>query len=289
MYPELRELSISTLVYANGENTMGESHFDGNAGTRSFGLSWKTDHTWVLVLTTLDDNGQCAQGWVDNAKMDRVRNDVENLFVKGDVLYGRWEAREPWVQKSGIGNFDYRSNNISPVKYNIIDDLNNAILRKSLADEDVQKFADFLAEYCKPANVFALRIRKMCKCGLTYITGECGRRVHFILDGLNVRKVVKDKDTESAQGVQRAWFVNKKYCTSAEMRRLMRQRMYDLRHRDSLMNRLGANYGINLSLVSFYLATEKVPAPWENGAPENWKWAWKNYIEYRKRKKETEL
>lgn len=269
-YPVIATLEKDTVVYAT-EINMGESYFDGNSsggeeGAFKFG-GWRNDHSWVIVVSDIDDEGGAPQGWIDNAKMTRLRNDVENSFVQGDVLYGRSEAREPWVQRLGDHDFGV---GLTRYRFNIIDSLNIAILNNRINDREVQNFADFLGDHCgKQAS--DVRIRKMCKSGLTYVTQVRKHNVHFVLDGLDARRVVDESGVASRLGTQENWSFPTKYCTGAEMRRLMRQRMSDMRLPG------GRDYQIDLDKVLFYLATERVDAPWERNAPSQWKNAWERY------------
>lgn len=275
-YPSDETLDKGSVVYATERNDIGESHFDGNTSGTAEGEwklgGWRTDHSWVVVVSLIDENGDAPQGWVDNAKLDRLRNEVEQAFQKGDVLYGRSEAREPWVERLNR-NSDFGSQ-IVRHKYNIIDNMNNAILRRDLSDGVVQRFADFLEETGQKAS--DTRIRKMCKSGLTYVTTVMRNKVHFLLDGLDAKRVVLEAGVGTRLGSQEEWSAPTKYCTGAEMRRLMRQRMFDI---DS---DAGSDYKIDLNNVYFYLATERVPAPWERNAPANWSAAWNEYKRYRK-------
>jgi hypothetical protein len=278
----------TTINWEYFTNEQKECYFDGKA-PRSPG--WRTDHTWVMVISQIDEEGQCPTGWVDNDRMSDLRNEIEANFAVGDVLYGRWEARVPWRgatgQKGGeIG--EEIGSKIGNYKYNIIDDFNNAILSRRLNDEDVNNFAMFLGTLAKKnkkllyrlsGNVQAadVRIRSMCKCGLTYVTNELNRKVHFILDGLSSERVVSEAGVLTKQGVQ-GQLVHQsveKFCTGAEVRTLMRQAMYN----KGLA--YGKDYNIKLANVLFYLRTERVPAPWENNAPAQWKVAWQSYCQYR--------
>jgi hypothetical protein len=269
-YGELGKLEPDDLVYAvGGHPKRHDSYFDGK-GPRTPG--WRTDHTWVIALSTMEDDGSAATGWIDNSCMALTRDDVTPAFKDGDVLYGRCEARELWLQR-------FRNTEVSAgpkvmgIKYNIIDDLNNALIYGNADDESVQRFAEFLDTTfkCKASSV---RIRKMCKCGLTYITKTCKRDVHFVLDGLDAVRVMTEAGVYAKQGITS----DQKFCTGAEMRRLMRQRLFDVGSSD------GRDYEINLARVSFYLAMSRVPAPWEPGAPANWAKAWKDYGMYRQGK-----
>ena len=78
-----------------------ECYFDGK-GPRTPG--WRTDHTWVMVISQIDEDGDCPIGWVDNDRMSKLKNEVEDNFVLGDVLYGRSEARVPWREMVEIGS-----------------------------------------------------------------------------------------------------------------------------------------------------------------------------------------
>ena len=131
----------------------------------------------------------CPTAWVDNDRMYDLRNEIEANFAVGDVLYGRWEARVPWrggTGQKGAEIGEEIGSKIENYKYNIIDDFNNAILNRRLNDEDVNKFATFLGTLAKnkPKLLHRLsgkiqaadvRIRSMCKCGLTYVTSVLAR------------------------------------------------------------------------------------------------------------------
>jgi hypothetical protein len=155
-------------------------------------------------------------------------------------------------------------------------------------DEDVTDFAEFLAKLAEQKEKLLhrltgkikaadLRILSMFKCGLTNVTNELDRKVHFILDGLDAQRVVDEAGLLTKQGVQgqKVHQSVEKFCTGAEMRTLMRQAMYNQGKPD------GKNYNIKLANVWFYLRTERVPAPWENNAPAEWKVAWQRYCGYR--------
>ncbi len=273
-YPEISALDVDDLVFAvGGSPTRAESYFDGK-GPRTLG--WRTDHTWVLALSTLDDDGDVKQGWIDNSCMSPVHDEVTTAFEEGDVLYGRSEAREPWVRRVGLEGMGDFPSLVGAFDYNIIDDLNNAVLR-GLKEEAVEEFAAFL-ENAMGGQASAVPIRKMCKCGLTYITHTCNQTVHFVLDGLDARRVMAEAGVHTKQGLTTSGFGPKKYCTGAEMRRLMRQRFHD-EGKD-----YGRNYHIKLGNVKFYLAMGRVPAPWERGAPQNWSLAWQEYRQFRQSK-----
>ncbi|MPW06403.1 hypothetical protein GCT19_12220 [Paraburkholderia sp. CNPSo 3155] len=85
------------------------------------------------------------------------------------------------------------------------------------------------------------------------------RTVHFMLDGLDAKRVVDEAGVRTKLGVQDKGKGPVKHCTGAEMRRLMRQRMSHAGLRG------GRDYGIDLQRVQFYLAAARVPAPWEPG------------------------
>jgi hypothetical protein len=253
-----------------------ECYFDGK-GPRTPG--WRTDHTWVMVISQIDEDGECPIGWVNNDRMSELKNEVENNFELGDVLYGRWEARVPWRGATGLKGDAIGGeigSQIGTYKHNIIDDINNAIIYGNVTDKDVDQFAQFL-EDSQGKLAKEVRIRKMCKCGLTYVTSVQKRKVHFILDGLDAQRVVDEAGVWTEQGVQgqKVHQTVEKFCTGAEMRTLMRQAM----HNKGL--NYGRNCGIDLNNVWFYLRTELVPAPWEKGAPGQWKDAWEKYKVYR--------
>ncbi|BDC46027.1 hypothetical protein [Paraburkholderia terrae] len=277
-YHVLQVLPIDALVYSVGGGPHGHaSYFDGNAkaGTAEGEFKvggWRNDHTWVLALSTLELDGTVSEGWVENGKMAPAQHDVDREFFVGDVLYGRSEAREPWTGR--LTGRDLGSN-IAGSRYNIIDDLNNAILNTKVWDEDVQSFADWLSEE-KQCKATSIRIRQMCKCGLTYITSVQQSTVHFMLDGLDAGRVVREAGVLTKLGVQDMGATHtQKHCTGAEMRRLMRQRMFNARLQG------GKNYAIELKRVMFYLASARVPAPWESGAPGAWPTAWREYSSYK--------
>jgi hypothetical protein len=277
-YPVIAELKGGELVYPR-ELPIGHEndacYFDGNSGKTEWEFSgWRNDHTWVAALSEIDEDGTIAEGWIDNGKMDKVvENDLEDFFQEGDVLYGRREARQPWRME------EFESQ-IAHCRYNIIDDLNNAIINGKTNSEEVNRFADYLGDAleCKAAEV---RIRTMCKCGLTYITSKLQQKVHFLLDGLDAMRVVKEADVNTKQGVQDCGVTTTttKFCTGAEMRRLMRQAMADRRLP------YGKDYQIVLDWVWFYLAAKRVAAPWEAEAPGEWKKAWTMYKQHRMSKK----
>ena len=274
-YPVLATLSAGDLVYSVGGHPQRDaSYFDGS-GPRTPG--WRTDHTWVVALSTMEDDGAASQGWIDNGRMTPVRDEVTPAFNGGDVLYGRREAREPWLNRLSETPANFGSQ-IAGIRYNIIDDLNNAVISGMATDDAVQKFADFL-ENSTDGKASAVRIRQMCKSGLTYITATCGRDVHFVLGGLDAGRVLAEAGVEGQQGLADEGLGMTKHCTGAEMRRLMRQRMFDEGGRS------GCDYGIQLQRVHFYLAMARVPAPWERGAPDMWANAWRGYCRHRQAKR----
>ncbi|MHB9834606.1 hypothetical protein Q8F57_007200 [Paraburkholderia terrae] len=272
-------LSIDDLVYSVGGNPHRHaSYFDGNAkaGTPEGEFKvggWRNEHTWVIALSTLELDGTVTHGWVENGKMAPAQNDVDQAFLTGDVLYGRSEAREPWTGRLTREDF---GSSVADERYNIIDSLNNAILTrpKERWDQDVQAFADWLSKE-KQCKATSIMIRQMCKCGLTYMTSVQQKAVHFMLDGLDAGRVVREAGVKTQLGVQDMNDGPVKYCTGAEMRRLMRQRMWD----DQLQG--GKDYRIDLQRVNFYLASARVPAPWESGAPGAWPTAWRQYSSYK--------
>jgi hypothetical protein len=293
-YHQLRLLHEGDVVYPTTRNQESftkeqtECYFDGK-GPRSPG--WRTDHTWVMDISQIDEERNCLIGWVDNDRMYNLRNEIEANFAVGDVLYGRWEARVPWRGATGLKGGEIGgeiASQIGNYKYNIIDDFNTAIMTGHVNDEDVTNFAKFLGRLArenqkmvhKPSGEIEaadVRIRSMCKCGLTYVTNVLDRKVHFILDGLDSRRVVSEAGVLTKQGVQgqRVHQSVEKYCTGAEMRTLMRQAMY------KQGQPYGKDYKIKLANVWFYLRTERVPAPWEDNAPAQWKVAWLRYCQYR--------
>jgi len=276
-YVSLVVLNQGDVVYptTHGLGMNAECYFDGYSPRK---LGWRTDHTWVLVISQIDKDGACPFGWVDNGRMSKLKNEVEDNFVLGDVLYGRSEARDMWLTVDEVGS------TIRDYKHNIIDRINNAIINGNLADEDVHQFAEFLEE-SQEMEAKNVRIRKMCKCGLTYVTAVKQRKVHFMLDGLDADRVVREAGVGTLQGVQgqKVHESVQKYCTGAEMRTLMRQSMYN--------NGLGygKDYEIDLNNVWFYLQTERVPAPWEKNTPGKWKEAWEKYKVYRFTKRKDSI
>jgi len=178
--------------------------------------------------------GRIWAGWVNNDSMYNLRNEIEANFVVGDVLYGRWEARVPWRGATGLSGGeigDEIGSKIGTYKYNIIDDFNNPIMNGAVNDEDVANFAEFLENLAKEkpkllhiqssgSKATDVRIRSMCKCGLTYVTSVLDRKVHFILDGLDAQRVVSEAGVLTKLGVQgqKVHQSVQKYCTGAEMR-----------------------------------------------------------------------
>ena len=53
---------------------------------------WRTDRTWVMLISQIDEHGACPIGWVDNDRMSKLKNEEEDNFKLGDVLYGRSEG-----------------------------------------------------------------------------------------------------------------------------------------------------------------------------------------------------
>jgi hypothetical protein len=97
--------------------------------------------------------GGATLRWRRNSKgeytqLRLLRNEIEANFTIGDLLYGRWEARVPWRNETGLKGGEIGSK-IGDYEYNIIDDLNNAIMSGVVNDKEVANFAEFLENLAK--------------------------------------------------------------------------------------------------------------------------------------------
>ncbi len=185
-------------------------------------------------------------------------------FEQGDLLYGLVDSRRPYVNELA----SERPNCQGP---HIIDYMTPKIVRAANflgyptyeghrgGSGRAGQLGDFLETHPKynphlspepNAEAYFTRKRRVCKGGLLFAISQ-GKRAHFILDKLDMKRVVeksgKDNDAANYNGAKHRGY------TGAELRSLYRMRD----DQDAM------------SHVVFWENGKKVDAPWERD-PELW-------------------